>query len=124
MNNILKRSIFYLIYVILIGFISIVGGQLNNYLFTLHATTFSSLYFWFLPIYPILIGLLIALPQFITNARMPGSWRFDWAKFIIVGIPALYVTFTHNFTNHLKLICRIFNIVRTRHQLISILKTR
>jgi len=94
MNNNLKRTITYLIYVSIIGFISIIGDQFNNYLFTLYATTFSSLYFWFLPIYPILIGFLIALPQFITNARKLGSWRFDWLKFIIVSIPALYMAFT------------------------------
>lgn len=90
-----KRSTIYIICISLIILISVMGDKINNYLFLLHSTYFKSLYFWLLPIYPILIGFLIALPQFIKNTCKTGAWHFDWVKFLAMGIPSLYIAFSY-----------------------------
>lgn len=90
-----KRIMIYIVYIAAIIAISITGDKFNNYLFLLHSTYYKSIYFWFLPIYPILIGCLMALPQFLGNAGKTGAWNFDWIKFLVVGIPSLYIAFTY-----------------------------
>jgi len=44
---------------------------------------------------PIFIGLLIAIPLFVHETRKKGKWKFDWIKFISIGIPALYLAVFH-----------------------------
>lgn len=34
------------------------------------------------------IGLVLGFDNFITQLKIKGAWRFDMAKFVIVGIPA------------------------------------
>ncbi|HWP97087.1 MAG TPA: hypothetical protein VN426_09565 [Syntrophomonadaceae bacterium] len=92
----LKCAVACAIYISSIILISIMGDKFNDYLLVLHSTYFESSYLWFLPIYPILIGFLIALPQFIRTIRKTGAWHFQWIKFLIMGIPALYIAFTYN----------------------------
>lgn len=41
---------------------------------------------------PVIIGILIALPQFIGNIRRDGDIRFNWIRFISIGLPTLYVS--------------------------------
>lgn len=76
-------------------FISIMGDKFNKYLFVLHSTNFKSIYFGFLPIYPILVGCLISLPHFVININKIGVWHFDWVNFSVMGIPAIYIAFTY-----------------------------
>ena len=40
----------------------------------------------------ILLGSIIALPQFVINLNKVGKIKFDWLVFIIVGIPALFIS--------------------------------
>lgn len=89
------RIVIYIIYISVIIFAAIMGERFNEYLFLLYSTCFKPSYFWFLPVYPILIGCLIALPEFISKALKAGVWRFDWLRFLIVGIPSLYIAFTY-----------------------------
>lgn len=91
----LKWTVIYIICISTIILVSIMGDEFNKYLIVLHSTDFESQYFWLLPIYPILIGCLIALPQIIRNISKTGFWHFDWVKFLIMGIPSLYIAFTH-----------------------------
>jgi len=91
----LKWAVIYAIYISSIILISVMGDKFNNYIFLLYQTHFKSSYFWFLPIYPILLGFLIALPQFIRNTHKTGAWHFHWIKFLVMGIPALYIAFTY-----------------------------
>jgi len=42
-------------------------------------------------LYPILIGILFAVPSFFKQLRKPGKWRIDWAKLIGIGLPTLIV---------------------------------
>ncbi len=85
----------YIVCISLIILISIMGDEFNQYIILLYSTYFKTLYFWLLPVYPILIGCLIALPQFIKKVYKIGTWHFDWQKFLIMGMPALYIAFSY-----------------------------
>lgn len=49
----------------------------------------------FSSLYPIGLGLLFALPNFISNLKVHGRWKVDWIKLIAVGTPALYFANTY-----------------------------
>ena len=38
---------------------------------------------------PVILGLLAAVPNLVRMFRARGSWRYDWAAILAVGIPAL-----------------------------------
>ncbi|HZG81893.1 MAG TPA: hypothetical protein VEZ13_14080 [Brevibacillus sp.] len=50
-------------------------------------------YFWYRTLYPILIGIFLAVPSFVRTFRSYGRWKFDWIQFVTVGIPTLCGTF-------------------------------
>jgi len=37
--------------------------------------------------YPITIGILIGLPRLLNQIKKDGYWKWDWIKFLAVGIP-------------------------------------
>ncbi|MDW7685364.1 MAG: hypothetical protein SCK29_14775 [Bacillota bacterium] len=45
----------------------------------------------FLVVFPVFLGLLLALPKFLGVWRQQGRWRYDVVKFLAVGIPAFYI---------------------------------
>lgn len=95
MNNILKRFISYLLYVVAFGYLVIKADEYHQYLKKLFSTTFDTTSLWlFASIFPIFVGLLIALPQFITVLKQKGSWKVDWIMLLSVGIPSLFVAIT------------------------------
>lgn len=53
----------------------------------------ASVAFNFLPaalfsvIFPVVMGVLLRLPQFIIELRRNKKWTFDWPKFLAVGLP-------------------------------------
>ena len=49
-------------------------------------------YVWYNTLYPILIGIFLALPSFVRTFRSYGPWKFDWILFVTVGIPTLLGT--------------------------------
>ncbi len=92
MNNNLKRFISYLLYIVAFGYIVIKADDYHQYLKQLYSTTFNTTYLWlFMSTFPILVGLLIALPQFITTLKQKGSWKIDWIRLFPVGLPSLCV---------------------------------
>lgn len=42
-------------------------------------------------IFPGFISFLIALPHLKTEKVRKGQWKFDWLKFLSIGIPSLYL---------------------------------
>ncbi len=42
-------------------------------------------------IFPIIMGALLRLPQFILDIKENRKWRFNWARFFGVGLPALMI---------------------------------
>ncbi len=41
-------------------------------------------------LYPILIGLLFALPIFVRVIKVESRWNYDWIRIVAVGIPTLF----------------------------------
>ena len=42
-------------------------------------------------IFPIVMGALLRLPQFIIDIKGNKKWNFDWARFFGVGLPTLLI---------------------------------
>lgn len=85
-----NRFLRYFLYAFLVGIIMVVGSkyQLQFEQYTqLTGDPTLSLYFGFL--FPMVVGMLIALPEFITKIKKDGSLKFDWIKFVAIGLPAL-----------------------------------
>ncbi|MDD2586973.1 MAG: hypothetical protein PHT79_09240 [Syntrophomonadaceae bacterium] len=91
----LKRFVIYFVYFSTVSYLIIRGGQYFQYLKNLEPLKFSTgHHIWFWVLFPVFIGLLAALPQFILKNKKPGSWGFDWIIFLAVGLPTLYVSIT------------------------------
>lgn len=82
------------IYVFLMGIVISSGLRYQEYLKSVVAATqfnpypnllFSSFFF-------IIVGLLIALPRFFIRVREQGHWKFDWVKFLSIGLPTFYAS--------------------------------
>jgi len=76
----------YFLWVVLVGCF-IVWARANLYKIALN-NEMNPMIFIFVMILPILIGLLLALPKFVSVILKPGVWTFDLVKFIAVGLPS------------------------------------
>ncbi|WP_134220401.1 hypothetical protein [Pelotomaculum sp. FP] len=89
----IKRFIVYFLYILFVIYIVLIGSnyiiKLKNISAQIH-TPYPSLIF--IAVFPIIIGILLALPQFITNFKKDGTWSLDWIKLISIGVPSLYIT--------------------------------
>lgn len=93
MSHPLMRFAGYFLYTILMACVIIKGVELEKYLEEQKSITFSAYpYFAYLAAFPVFIGILLALPNFIQTLNRPGVWRFDWVKFLAIGIPTFYIT--------------------------------
>lgn len=82
--------IHYFLYTALVGAIMLAGAKYQMQLE--HRTQLTGnpkllLYFNFL--FPVFIGMLIALPVFFSKTRKEGAWKFDWIRCVAIGLPAL-----------------------------------
>jgi hypothetical protein len=92
MNSSLKRIVGYFVYVIAFGSFVIVAEQLQRYLTNLFSSTYDPTYYWtFLSLYPILVGVMLALPRLVKLFGQEGSWKIDWIPLLVVGFPSLLV---------------------------------
>lgn len=48
----------------------------------------------YLLVYFTVLGLMLAVPRFVSVVKKGGIWHFDWIKFFAVSVPALYVVVT------------------------------
>ncbi|HQA49656.1 MAG TPA: hypothetical protein PLP71_00920 [Syntrophomonadaceae bacterium] len=91
----LRRIVGYFVYVIAFGSFVIAAEQLQRYLTNLFSRTYDPTYFWtFLSIYPILVGVLLALPRLAELFGPKGAWKVDWIPLLVVGFPSLLVAMT------------------------------
>lgn len=82
----LKRFMAYFLYVVLVGY-SIIWT--NAHVIALKndlSRGFELFIIW--ASLPTFIGVVLALPRFIVTIQKPGTWTFDWVKFIAVGLPS------------------------------------
>ncbi|MEN6328618.1 MAG: hypothetical protein ABFD18_20720 [Syntrophomonas sp.] len=123
MNNSLKRFVSYLLYVAAFGYLVIKSDDYHRYLKLVYSTTFNTTSLWlFMSIFPIVVGLLIALPQFITTLKQKGPWKVDWIRLLTIGLPALCISITPIFVRiQFALIAKaIFFIVALHPSLVTV----
>ncbi|WP_018211637.1 hypothetical protein [Desulfitobacterium hafniense] len=86
-----KRVLFYLLYavsfIILIRLGIIYSFELKAFINPYPAWGFDT-------VLSVLIGLLLGLPEFIRRYKKPGKWRIQWERLLIIGLPALFFTFS------------------------------
>ncbi|MEA4925323.1 MAG: hypothetical protein VB084_08440 [Syntrophomonadaceae bacterium] len=94
-NYHVKRFISYLIYVAAFGYLVIKADDYRQYLKLLYSTTFDTTALWlYMSIFPIIVGILLALPQFTRVFKQKGSWKVDWIVLLSAGLPSLCVAIT------------------------------
>ncbi|WP_366923124.1 hypothetical protein MFMK1_003616 [Metallumcola ferriviriculae] len=80
------------LYVILVGFVIYKGEAYGKELQSISAATFN-MYpaIIFNGLFPILIGLLLGIPELVSELKKSGRWRWNWVKFLGVGLPTFIV---------------------------------
>jgi len=82
------------LYTVFIGLLLYLGGKIQSQLKYMTTQTFNPFdHILFTCIFPVIIGIFLALPGFINEFKNTGKWKFDWIKFLAIGIPALYASF-------------------------------
>lgn len=89
----MKRFIMYFLYTLLLGFVLIIGTHYGLRLKEFTSETYNLYpYIFFTIVYPVILGILLALPQFAKNCKKEGVWHFDWIKLVSIGLPTLYLS--------------------------------
>ena len=92
MSKNIKRVITYFLYVLFFYIVFYWGVKYGNHLNDIAKSTFRIYPLMiYKSLFPILLGLLIGLPNFINKIKEKGQWKVDWLKLIVVGIPTLYI---------------------------------
>ena len=89
----LARFFGYLVYTLFIGLVLYYGTRYGMDLYKEASATFESFpgVFIYRAAFPILVGVLLSIPQFVNGLGVPGVWTFNWARFLGVGIPCLLI---------------------------------
>ncbi len=95
MNTKLIRFISYLVYMVAFGYFVIKADDFHRLLKRSYATDFDSTgTFMFMSLFPIIVGILLALPQFFAECKQKGTWKIDWIALAAMGLPSLLVAIT------------------------------
>lgn len=85
-----RRFAVYFAYTVFIGYLLIQVANYEFVLFEQAKRTFERYpHLFFLTLYPILIGFLLALPHLLQEKSKIGCWTYDWIKAIAIGLPTL-----------------------------------
>lgn len=86
----MKRFLGYLFYTVFVGFIMYWGFILGQNLRIQAGRTFHPFPLYiFMALYPIVIGMLLAVPGLLQRFHQEGKWRIDWQMLVPVIIPTL-----------------------------------
>lgn len=91
----LKRILFYTVYILIILITLYYGSNYQNTLIEQSKNIYekpNALHYYSI-VYSIFIGSLFALPHIIGILNKTGVWKYDWIRSLMVGLPALFVTF-------------------------------
>jgi len=67
--------------------------------------------------FPILVGLLLVLPQWVTTLKQEGSWKIDWIMVLTVGLPALFFALAPIiWVLHSELLITLYHQIMTLHR--------
>jgi hypothetical protein len=91
MNN--QPTLRYLLYLVGYGVLLLIGFNIES---RLHVQAEQSFYltsvFYYSILFPVIFGALIAIPFSGLSMRMKNySWKYNWRKFLVFGIPSLLV---------------------------------
>lgn len=83
---------FNLLYVILLGFVIYWGAKYGQMIKMNTSKTYNLLpSILFNAIFPVIVGIFIAIPEFISRFRNAGSWKLNLIRLIVVGLPILEI---------------------------------
>lgn len=88
----MKRFLIYFIFSITMIFVLTAGFEYQEHVKELSQNNFDympSVIYSFL--FPIVIGVLFGIPILVKRIRSAGVGGYDWAKFVAVCLPALYI---------------------------------
>ncbi|MEA4902525.1 hypothetical protein [Desulfitobacterium sp.] len=86
-----KRFSLYLLFTILVLIFLYLGFRYEINLRIQTGKTYSSpaQYYFYSALFPILVGIILALPGLIREFRKIGKWSMDWIKLLAIGVPTL-----------------------------------
>lgn len=91
----MKKFGYYLLYVVVLTLLLYLGSQLYEYLHILKSRTFEPIPLMvFYSLFPIVVGIYLALPEFISRVRKQGRWKVNWIKFFTIGTVSLFFALT------------------------------
>src|SRR5690625_717871 len=84
--------LYYFSWTVFIGFIIYLGTKYQVQLENEASKNFELMpVVLFTTLFPIVIGLFLRLPKLIIEIKQKKQWRFDWIKFIAIGLPTFLV---------------------------------
>ena len=93
MNNSLKRFSSYLLYTTILLVIIFVGLRYQSTLFSSGKDNYDLLpYLRFKAIFPLIIGVYLAIPHLFKNFLKAGDWSINWVRLIVLSFPFLYLS--------------------------------
>lgn len=91
----MKKFISNIIYAALLVFLLYGGSQYYQVLRITAGRTFHPIpVVVFSSIFPIIIGIYLAIPSFFSKVRRQGMWEVDWSKLTILGTVSLLLAIT------------------------------
>ena len=93
----MKRLLGYLLYMLFIVIFVYWGVRYGQYVKIQGERMISGLYsiyvlYAFIAFYPVIMGMILAVPQLIQHIRQEGKWKIDWQILLAIVLP----TFLYN----------------------------
>ncbi len=87
-----KKAIPYMIYILLFYFILYLGAFYSYKIIEYSKSTFKLVPMdIYLTFYPIILGLLAAIPSIYNEMKKSGKWKINWIKFIVIGVSSFFI---------------------------------
>lgn len=91
----MKRLVTYLLYGVGLIVLIYLGVRYSEMLKVTYQRDFNYMpYIYFSSLFPVIMGIYLDLPQVVTQLRKPGAIKYDWLKFLVIGLPALLICFS------------------------------
>jgi hypothetical protein len=89
----MKRFYYYVIWSLIVLVVLFVGSEIQIRL-RVYQERYYNLepFVIFITLFPILVGMVIRLPQLVADIIKKTPWSIDWVKLTVIGLPSLYIT--------------------------------
>lgn len=92
MGSKFKSIIGYVFYLIVLSIVISVGLKYQSNLSKQSSISYDLFdYYRFQTLFPIVIGAVLAIPNLTKTFFKQGVWKFNWVRFIVLGIPTFYL---------------------------------